>query len=92
MHKRYLFKEDFKILEVKKEEKRKSNKIALFNYLNEELDEIENVPRNISPNRFNLDFSDNTIIHSSFSCNHDRASNIHHRNVDIINNYVNSFC
>lgn len=35
-----------------------------------------------------LDFSDNTIIHSSFSCNHDRASNIHHRNVDIINNYV----
>lgn len=50
------FKEDFKILEVEKEEKRKSNKIALFNYLNEELDEIENVPRNILPNSFNLDF------------------------------------
>ena len=50
------FKENFKILEVEKEEKRKSNKIALFNYLNEELDEIENVPRKLSPNSFNLDF------------------------------------
>lgn len=35
-----------------------------------------------------LDFTDNTIIHSSFSCNHDKESNIHHRNFDIIINYL----
>ena len=35
-----------------------------------------------------LDFTDNTIIHSSFSCNHDKESNIHHRNFDIILNYL----
>ena len=38
-----------------------------------------------------LDFSDNTIIHSSFSCNHDKASNVHHVNVNIIKNYLKIF-
>lgn len=35
-----------------------------------------------------LDFSDNTIIHSSFSCNHDESSNVHHRNFNVILNYL----
>lgn len=35
-----------------------------------------------------LDFSDNTIIHSSFSCNHNEASNVHHRNFNVLLNYL----
>jgi hypothetical protein len=38
-----------------------------------------------------LDLSDNTIIHSSFSCNHNNSTNEHHNNLNIIKNYIKIF-